>query len=144
MGVTFFIAPIISCFLVAFIVYTFLLFHVEVDNLVAAIRFVDAAGTCTVVDVTIFAPPLRLAGAVVVSNSVDAVTFVLARIIRAFVTSVLFASFASSSSRTATTEVFAVVAVDAGPPIAARGAVAWSTRELAIGTEVAWLTSTMV
>ena len=118
MGVALFVATIIAGFAVAFVFDTLLFFLVRIVVYVSAVGFVNASGTGTVANVTVLTTPFRLARAIVVTHFVNAMTFVLARIISTFVTSVLLTSFACCSGRAAASKVCSIIAVHAGPSVA--------------------------
>ena len=143
MSVALFMATVIPGFPLTVILNTLLLFLLQINDLIASVGFVHASRTGTIADVTIFASPFRLTGAIIVAYFVNAMT-VLAWIVSAFVASILFTSFTRRSGRAPASKVCSVIAIDAGSSISARRAIAWCSSKLAIVPKVSHRASTMM
>ena len=142
-SVTFFIASVIPSFPFAFINNAFLLFFVDIYKLVTSIRLVNAARTGLVFYIAILSSPLRLAGAVVITHAVNA-TAVLTGVIDTLVCVVLLTRPACCSRWTKTGEFRSVTIVYASASMMARIAIARAAAKIAIGSNEAWWTSTVM
>lgn len=142
-SVTFFIASVIPSFPFAFINNAFLLFFVDIYELVTSIGLVNAARTGLIFYIAILSSPLRLAGAVVITHAVNA-SAVLTGVIDALVCVVLLTRPACRSRWTKTGEFRSVTIVYASASMMARIAVARAAAEIAIGSNEAWWTSTVM
>lgn len=142
-SVTFFIASVIPSFPFAIINNAFLLFFVDIYELVTSIGLVNAARTGLVFYIAIFSSPLRLAGAVVITHAVNA-TAVLTGVIDTLVCAVLLTRPACCSRWTKTGEFRSVTIVYASASMMARIAIARAAAKIAIGSNEAWWTSTVM
>ena len=142
-SVTFFIASVIPSFPFAFINNAFLLFFVDIYELVTSIGLVDATRTGLVFYIAILSPPFRLARAVVITHTVNA-SAVLTGVIDALVCVVLLTRPACCSRWTKTGEFRSVTIVYASASMMARIAVARAAAEIAIGSNETWWTGAVM
>lgn len=80
--------------------------------------------------------------AIVISDAVNTLS-IFARVVSAFIASVLLASLAGGSSGTKTSKLGAVAVVDTGAAIEAGHAVTGAAGEFAIGSNEAWWAGAM-
>ena len=118
-------------------------FFAGIYELVTSIGLVNAARTGLIFYIAILSSPLRLAGAVVITHAVNA-SAVLTGVIDTLVCVVLLTRPACCSRWTKTGEFRSVTIVYASASMMARIAIARAAAKIAIGSNEAWWTSTVM